>query len=40
MTFKSRQRTTKTEASAENGMVTAMHPLAVEPYRVGIALGF
>jgi len=25
--FKSLQRTTKTEASAENGMVTAMHPL-------------
>ena len=27
---KSRQRTTKTEASAGNGMVTAMHPLAAE----------
>jgi gamma-glutamyltranspeptidase / glutathione hydrolase len=30
VTFKSRKRTTKTEASAENGMVTAMHPLAAE----------
>ena len=30
MTLKSQQRTTKTEASAENGMVTAMHPLAAE----------
>jgi gamma-glutamyltranspeptidase/glutathione hydrolase len=30
VTLKSVQRTTKTEASAENGMVTAMHPLAAE----------
>jgi len=30
VTLKSLQRTSKTEASAENGMVTAMHPLAAE----------